>query len=122
MTKRITGSRGAQACIAVIVALVNMCTANNTVAIITVGSISKSIAERYGITPRKTASLLDTCSCITQCLIPYGAQTLMATGLAHISPAAPWPYLYYPWALAAMVIISIIVRRKNTTRKVKSKK
>jgi Na+/H+ antiporter NhaC len=113
MTKRINGSRGAQACIAVIVSLVNMCTANNTVAIITVGSISKSISERYGIDARKTASLLDTCSCITQCLIPYGAQTLLATGLAHISPAAPWQYLYYPWALAVMVIISIIVRRKS---------
>jgi Na+/H+ antiporter NhaC len=113
MTKRISGSRGAQSCVAIIVSLVNMCTANNTVAIITVGSISKSISERYGITPRKTASLLDTCSCITQCLIPYGAQTLLATGLAGISPAAPWQYLYYPWALAVMVIISIIVRRKT---------
>jgi Na+/H+ antiporter NhaC len=90
-----------------------MCTANNTVAIITVGSISKSISDKYGIPARKTASLLDTCSCITQCLIPYGAQTLLATGLAGISPAAPWPYLYYPWALAVMVAISIVVRRKS---------
>jgi Na+/H+ antiporter NhaC len=113
MTKLVSGRRGAQWCIAAIVSLVNMCTANNTVAIITVGSISKSISDKYGIPARKTASLLDTCSCITQCLIPYGAQTLLATGLAGISPAAPWPYLYYPWALAVMVAISIVVRRKS---------
>ena len=108
MTARISGARWAQAAIAVLVSIVNMCTANNTVAIITVGSLSKNIAERYGITARKTASLLDTCSCITQCLIPYGAQTLLATALAGISPVAPFPYLYYPWALIFMVAVSIM--------------
>lgn len=108
MTARISGVRWAQAAIAVLVSIVNMCTANNTVAIITVGSLSKNIAERYGITARKTASLLDTCSCITQCLIPYGAQTLLATALAGISPVAPFPYLYYPWALIFMVAVSIM--------------
>jgi Na+/H+ antiporter NhaC len=113
LTRLVTGRRGAQWCIAAIVSLVNLCTANNTVAIITVGSISKSISEKYGIPARKTASLLDTYACITQCLIPYGAQTLLATGLAGISPAAPWPYLYYPWVLAVTVGISIIVRRKS---------
>ncbi|MBR6639621.1 MAG: hypothetical protein IKL35_04580 [Muribaculaceae bacterium] len=85
----------------------NVCTANNTVAIITVGSLSKNISEKYGIEPRKTASLLDTCSCITQCLIPYGAQTLLATALAGISPIAPFPYMYYPWALIIMVVIAV---------------
>ena len=94
----ISGVRGGQACIAIIVSLVNMCTANNTVAIITVGSLSKQIATQYGITARKAASLLDTCSCITQCIIPYGAQTLLATQLAGIAPAEPFRYLYYPWA------------------------
>lgn len=112
ITAHVHGKRGGQACIALLVSLVNLCTANNTVAIITVGSISKDISTRYGITPKKTASLLDTCSCIVQILIPYGAQTLLATGLAGISPAAPWPYLYYPWALTFCVIISIIVKRK----------
>ena len=110
LTARISGVRGAQACIAFLVAIVNMCTANNTVAIIAVGSLSKSIAERYGIDARKAASLLDTCSCIAQCLIPYGAQTLLATSLAGISPAEPWGYLYYPWALIVMVTLSIIFR------------
>lgn len=113
LTSKVHGKRGGQVCIALLVTLVNLCTANNTVAIITVGSISKDISERYGITPRKSASLLDTCSCIVQSLIPYGAQTLLATGLAGISPAAPWPYLYYPWALAFCVTFSILIKRKN---------
>lgn len=91
-------------------AIVNLCTANNTVAIITVGGISRDISRRYGISPRRTASLLDTVSCIVQCLIPYGAQTLLATSLAGISPAAPFPYLYYPWALALMVTLTILFR------------
>lgn len=113
LTLRVGSARGARACIAAIVSLVNLCTANNTVAIITVGSISRDIASRYGISPRQTASLLDTCSCIVQCLIPYGAQTLLATGLAGISPATPWPYLYYPWALALMVGGAILVGSKG---------
>lgn len=113
MTAHVHGTRGAQCCIAAIVSIVNLCTANNTVAIITVGSISCDIALRYGVTPKKVASLLDTCSCIVQCLIPYGAQTLLATGLAGISPAAPWPYLYYPWALALTVTVSILIKRRR---------
>ena len=111
LTRRLSGKRGAQAVIGLLVSLVNLCTANNTVSIITVGSISRSISERFGITPRKTASLLDTCSCIVQCLIPYGAQTLLATSLVGIAPAAPFPYLYYPWALTAAVVISILLTR-----------
>lgn len=111
LSTRISGTRGAQACIAVIVSLVNLCTANNTVAIITVGSLARDIAHRYGIAPRKAASLLDTCSCITQSLIPYGAQTLLATSLAAISPIATFQYLYYPWALAAMVLLAILLKK-----------
>lgn len=116
LSKGVSGIRGGQACIAVIVSLVNMCTANNTVAIITVGSLSKQIASQFGISPRKTASLLDTCSCITQCLIPYGAQTLLATQLAGIAPAEPFQYLYYPWALGLMVVLSIIFTRKSVKK------
>lgn len=109
LTRHIHGKRGAQFCIATLVSLVNVCTANNTVAIISVGSIARKISEKYSIAPRRTASVLDTCSCIVQCLIPYGAQTLLATGLAGISPAAPWQYLYYPWMLAVTVMIAIIL-------------
>lgn len=108
LTKRIHGRRGAQTVIAVLVALVNFCTANNTVAIITVGSMANRIASSFGIDPRKSASLLDSVSCIVQCLIPYGAQTLLAASLAGISPVAPLKYLYYPMALALMVALSII--------------
>lgn len=110
LSARVSSVRGAQACIALLVSVVNICTANNTVAIIAVGSLSKSISQKYGIDARKSASLLDTCSCITQCLIPYGAQTLLATSLAAISPIAPFAYLFYPWALILMVVLSIIFK------------
>ncbi len=110
LTSRISGIRGAQCAIALLVSIVNLCTANNTVAIITVGPLARDISSRYGIDPRKSASLLDSCSCIVQSIIPYGAQTLLATSLAGISPVAPWPYLYYPWMLAAVVALSIIFR------------
>lgn len=116
LTARITGIRGAQGCVALLVGIVNLCTANNTVAIITVGPISRDIATAYGITPRKTASLLDTASCIVQALIPYGAQTLLATALAGISPAAPWPYMVYPWVLAVSVGVSVAWIRKNNKK------
>lgn len=108
LTAHISGIRGAQGVLALLVGLVNLCTANNTVAIITVGGIARDVSERYGIDPRKSASLLDSASCVVQCMIPYGAQTLLATSLAGISPASPFPYLYYPWALAEMIVLSII--------------
>lgn len=113
LSRHIHGTRGAKAVIAALVGTVNICTANNTVAIITVGSLARKIADRYCISGARTASLLDTCSCIMQCLLPYGAQTLLATGLAGISPGDPWPYLYYPWMLALCVGASIVFKRKN---------
>ena len=108
MTARISGLRGAQATLAVLVGIVNLCTANNTVAIITVGGLAKDISRRFGVDPRKSASILDSASCVVQCLIPYGAQTLLATSLAGISPTAPFPYLYYPWAVALTLVLSIV--------------
>ena len=108
MTARISGLRGAQATLAVLVGIVNLCTANNTVAIITVGGLAKDISEKFGVDPRKSASILDSASCVVQCLIPYGAQTLLATSLAGISPAAPFAYLYYPWALGLSLLLSIV--------------
>lgn len=116
LSGRIAGVRGGQVCIAALVSLVNLCTANNTVAIITVGSLAKQISSQFGISPRKAASLLDTCSCITQCLIPYGAQVLLATQLANIAPAEPFQYLYYTWALTVMVILSIVFTRKSVKK------
>lgn len=108
LTSKISGLRGAQGTLAVLVGIVNLCTANNTVAIITVGGLAKDISVRFGIDPRKAASILDSASCVVQCLIPYGAQTLLATSLAGISPAAPFQYLYYPWALGLTLILSIV--------------
>lgn len=114
--RNIGTSRGAQLSIVLLVGIVNLCTANNTVAIITVGSLAKKIASDYGIAPKKAASLLDTGSCIAQALIPYGAQTLMAASLAGISPVAPWQYLFYPQILIVCLAASILVVRKKQKR------
>jgi len=108
LTDRISGTRGAQACISLVVSIVNICTANNTIAIITVGQIARRISSQFNLDNRKVASLLDTCSCIIQCIIPYGAQALLAAGIAQVAPVAFFPYLYYAWALAFMVILSIV--------------
>lgn len=96
LSGRIRGKRGAEFSIAALVSLVNLCTANNTVAILTVGNIAKQITEKFGIDPRKTASILDTFSCTIQGIIPYGVQILLAAGLAHVQPVDIIPYLYYP--------------------------
>ncbi|MBD5341192.1 MAG: Na+/H+ antiporter NhaC family protein [Bacteroides sp.] len=111
--RNIHTSRGAQFSIALLVGIVNLCTANNTIAIITVGSLAKKIATHYDISPKKSASLLDTASCIAQALIPYGAQTLMAASLAGISPVAPWRYLFYPQILIVCLGVSILITRKR---------
>ncbi|MBR1406174.1 MAG: Na+/H+ antiporter NhaC family protein [Bacteroidales bacterium] len=110
LTRRIRGKRGAELSIAALVALANLCTANNTIAIITTGSIAKDITGRFDLDPRKTASILDTFSCIIQGIIPYGAQMLMASGLAGISAVSIIGYLYYPLALLGIALLSILLR------------
>lgn len=110
MTRHIHGKRGAELSIGSLVALVDVCTANNTVAILTVGSIAKQVGDRYGVDNKKAASILDTFSCFVQGLIPYGAQLLMAAGLASLNPAAIIPYLYYPFAIGIAAILSILFR------------
>lgn len=111
--RNIKSTRGGQASITLLVGIVNLCTANNTVAIITVGSLAKRISEKFNIPPRKAASLLDTGSCIVQAIIPYGAQTLMATSLAGISPVDPLRYLFYPQCLFLCLTVSILVVNKK---------
>jgi len=108
LTRHIRGQRGAQFSIAALVSLANVCTANNTIAIITVGGIAKKIADRFGIPSRKLASLLDTFSCLIQGLLPYGAQVLMAAGIAGIAPTAIIPYLYYPAIMGVCALSSIL--------------
>lgn len=110
LTKRISTKRGAEMSIAALVGMVNVCTANNTVAIITTGGIAKQIGDRFGIDNRKCASILDTMSCCVQGVIPYGAQMLMAAGLASVNPVSIMPYLYYPYLLGAVTILAITTR------------
>lgn len=109
LTKHIKGKKGAQLSIAGLVGLANLCTANNTIAIITVGGIAKDISDKYGVDPRKTASILDTFSCLVQGIIPYGAQILMAAGLCACSPASIIPYLYYPFVMGVFALLSILL-------------
>ncbi|WP_462375043.1 Na+/H+ antiporter NhaC family protein [Segatella buccae] len=110
LTVHVESKRGAELSIAALVSLVNVCTANNTVAILTVGAISKKIGDKYGVDNRKAASILDTFSCTVQGIIPYGVQMLLAAGLAHVSPMAILPYLYYPFAIGICALLAILLR------------
>ena len=109
LTRRINGKRGAKFTIALLVILADLCTANNTIALITVGPVARDIADRYGVDRRMSASLLDTFSCFAQGLIPYGAQLLMAAGLAAISPFDIISHLYYPIILGVIAVLGILL-------------
>ena len=109
-TRHIKGKRGAELSIAGLVGIIDVCTANNTVAIITVGGIAKKIGDHFGVDNKKCASILDTMSCCVQGLIPYGAQMLMAAGLASINPVSIVPYLYYPMAIGVATLLAIMLR------------
>lgn len=108
LTMRIKGQRGAKLTMALLVILADLCTANNTIALVTVGPMAREIADRYGIDKRMSASILDTFSCFAQGLIPYGAQLLMAAGLASITPFEIIGYLYYPMVLGGVALIGIL--------------
>ena len=110
LTRHVSSKRGAELSIAALVSVVNVCTANNTVAILTVGGIAKHIGDRFGLDNRKCASILDTFSCFTQGLIPYGAQILMAAGLAQLNPVTILPHLYYPFAIGITATLAIFFR------------
>ena len=110
LTSHVGNKRGAELSIAALVSMVNLCTANNTVAILTVGGIAKQIGDRYGVDNRKCASILDTFSCTMQGIIPYGAQMLMAAGLAQLNPVSILPYLYYPLVVGIAALLSILFR------------
>ena len=110
ITAHVNSKRGAELSIAALVSMVNICTANNTVAILTVGNISKKIGDWFGVDNRKAASILDTFSCMVQGLIPYGVQMLLAAGLANLSPMDILPYLYYPLAIGVAALLAILFR------------
>ena len=111
LTRSIKGPRGASLSIAALVCLVNFCTANNTIAILTAGPLAKDISDKFKLKPSRTASILDTFSCLVQGIIPYGAQMLMASGLAGVSAAAIMGYLYYPLALGIVALMFILFRK-----------
>lgn len=110
LTKKVSGKRGAEFSIAALVSLANVCTANNTIAIITVGPLASEIADEYRIDKRRSASILDIFSCVVQGIIPYGAQMLIAAELARVPPLNIIGYLYYPMVLCIFAILSIIFR------------
>ena len=110
LTAHVNTRRGAELSIAALVSLVNICTANNTIAILTVGGISRQIGDKYGVDNRKGGSILDTFSCCIQGILPYGVQLLLAAGLSGISPIDILPYLYYPFAIGLAALIAIIIR------------
>lgn len=110
---RIRGQRGAQAGIALLSVLVDMCTANNTVAIVMAGPIAKEISDEYGVDPKRSASLLDIFTSVGQGMIPYGAQLLTAAALTGLEPFDMIPYLIYPMLMAVCGIVAIIVSGKK---------
>ena len=110
LTRHVHSKRGAELCIAALVCIANVCTANNTIAIITVGPLAKDIATRFRVDNRKSASILDTFSCVTQGIIPYGAQLLIAGKLASLSPISIIEYLYYPIGIGLFALLSIFLR------------
>lgn len=113
LTRRISNKTGAELSIAGLVVLTDFCTANNTIAILTTGPLAKEISTIYKIDPRRTASILDTFSCFAQSIIPYGAQLLIAAGLASISPLEIIPYLYYPFILGIVAFLYIIFKHEK---------
>ena len=110
LTTHVKSKKGAELSIAALVSFADLCTANNTIALIMSGPIAKDIASRFGVDPRKSASLLDTFSCFVQGIIPYGAQLLMAAGLASITPLAIMQYLYYPYLMGIAALLAIFFR------------
>lgn len=110
MTRNIKSKRSAEFSIAGLVSFTNLCTANNTIALIISGPIAKNISDKFDLDNRKVASLLDTFSCFVQGLIPYGAQLLIAAGLAKVSAMEIVPFLYYPFLIGIAAIASIIFR------------
>ena len=110
---RISGARGGELGISILVFLVDCCTANNTVAIVMAGPIAKEISDEFHISPKRSASLLDIFASVGQGVIPYGAQLLTAAGMAAISPVEIMPYLYYPILMGVSAVLFILFRSRK---------
>ena len=111
--KSIKGQKGGEIGIAGLSLLVDMCTANNTVAIVMAGPIAKEISEEFDISSRRSASLLDIFTSVGQGMIPYGAQLLSAASLTGLTPFAIMPYLFYPILMAVSAVLFILFRKAN---------
>ena len=109
---RIRGKKGAQLGIALLALFVDMCTANNTVAIVMTGPIAKEISEEYGVDPKRSASLLDMFTSVGQGMIPYGAQLLSAATLTGLTPVDILPNLYYPVLMGICGVGAIFLRKR----------
>lgn len=105
--QKFKNKRNAELGIGALVSFVDICTANNTIAIVTVGPIAKNISDEFDLEPKRVAGIMDMFSCVFQGLIPYGAQLISAAGLAAISPFAIMKYLYYPYLMGVCAIIAI---------------
>ncbi len=110
LTRNIRGKVGAELSIAFLVMLASFCTANNTIAIITTGGIANDIAQKYGVDPRKSASILDIFSCVVQGILPYGAHLLMAAAFCSVSTIDIISHCYYPFALFLFALLAILLR------------
>lgn len=111
--KNFKSKRGAEYGIATLVSLVDICTANNTVAIVTVGPIAKNISNEFDLEPKRVAGIMDMFSCVFQGIIPYGAQLISAAGLAALSPFAIMKFLFYPYLMGICAIIAIYIHWRN---------
>jgi len=107
INRRIKSSKGAELGIGALVSVADICTANNTVAIVITGAMAKKISDENGVDPRRSASLLDIFSCVWQGIIPYGAQLLLAGSLSGLSPVQIMPHLYYPYLLGIFTLVAI---------------
>ncbi|ADL08300.1 Na+/H+ antiporter NhaC family protein [Thermosediminibacter oceani] len=107
ISRRIRSRKGAELGIGALVSVADICTANNTVAIVITGPMAKKMAEENGVDPRRSASMLDIFSCVWQGIIPYGAQLLLAGSIAKLSPVEIMPFLYYPYLLGFMALAAI---------------
>lgn len=111
LTRNIRSRKKAEAAIAGLVTLTDLCTANNTIALIITGPLAKKISDNFSLDNKRVASLLDTFSCFMQGLLPYGAQLLIASGLSLVNPLEIIPYLYYPFLMGIFAVASIIFQR-----------
>lgn len=109
---RISDAKGGELGIASLALLVDLCTANNTVAIVMAGPIAKDISEEFGVTPRRSASLLDMFSSMGQGLIPYGAQLLAAASLTGLTPFDIIPYCFYPLLMGLSGLVFIFIKKR----------